>query len=80
MEYFGHYKASTTGQTGCVKEFVTTGSASMTFPPQVMYRCDLCKLEHGFRYMTGHVASTPKQRERLVRYCHDHDIELDVVV
>lgn len=76
--YYGHYRSTTTSQTGCVKEFLTTSQLTMLFPPQVQYLCDLCKVEHGFRFMTGHIVATPSQKKSLVKYCTDRGIEQDV--
>ena len=75
MEYFGHYRSSTTGTTGCVKEFITVGAGACMFQPQVSYYCDLCKKEHGFRYARAHMVATPSQRKSLERYCKEHGIE-----
>lgn len=76
--YYGHYRASTTGQTGCVKEFITVFQATQMYPPQVMYDCDLCHTSHGFRLLKTHMVSTPSQHRGLEAFCASHKIEMGV--
>lgn len=76
--YFGHYRSTTSAQTGCVKEFFTVGQATLRFAPQVLYRCDLCGIEHGFRFSDARMATTLRQRRALDDYCARHAIERDV--
>lgn len=78
--YYGHYKSSTTSQTGCIQEFVTVPQSTMMFPPQVIYECILCKSSHGFRFTLGHIASTRKQKGEFEAYCTKQGIELGVKV
>ena len=76
--YHGLYRSSTSGTTGCIKQFLTASSHQPSFPPMVQYECDLCHTVHGFRLTSTQMASTPTQRANLRRNCAAQGIELDV--
>lgn len=78
--YYGMYHAATTGQTGCVKEFVTVAQETVVFSPQVNYYCDLCATTHPFRYVRSVLVATPGQSRKFATYCHERHIERDVEV
>lgn len=78
--YYGLYRSSTTSTTGCVKEFITHPKDNMLFPPQVQYKCDLCNVEHGFRFIMGHITATPKQIKSFIEYCVAKGIEQEVEI
>lgn len=78
--YFGIYKSSTEGQTGCVQEFVTTASSKIAFPAQVMYFCKLCNASHGFRYMRCVTVNTPSMQRQFDEACASLGRERDVQV
>lgn len=78
--YHGFYRASTATITGCVKEFASIGQPSLQFPPQVSYYCDLCKTEHGFRFVRSVSVATPRQQLAFDEYCKSHFIEREVQV
>jgi len=78
--YHGEYISSVSGQTGCVKTFASLGQESLSFPPQVMYYCDLCSNKHGFRLTRTHQVATPSQERNFDRYCDINSIEQDVEV
>lgn len=77
--YFGHYTSSTSERI-CVKEFFTTATEAMRFPPQVNYHCDTCDKVHPFKYKNLFRATTPGQNKKLDEYCKEHNIERDVEV
>lgn len=78
--YFAHYKSSSTGQSGCIKEFVTPETDHTMFPPQVSYACNLCKISHGFRLARTHIVNTPSMRKQFDTFCVSNHIERDVEV
>lgn len=78
--FYGHYKSSNVGRSGCVKEFVSLPQEAIGFPPQVSYKCDLCKDTHGFRLHRTVVASTPSSLKALYSFCETNNIEKDVEV
>lgn len=78
--FYGHFRSSTTNQTGCVHEFITVAVSSMSFPPQMLHTCPLCSKEHAYRFVFGHIASTPKQIQTIEAYCTNRGIEQNVAV
>lgn len=76
--FYGHYRSSTTSETGCVKEFLTLPHARPLFPAQVQWFCELCNGTHGFRLTATHQAATPRQQRQLGQYCREHGIETDI--
>lgn len=80
-KYYGEYVSSTTGQSGCVKRFMSVPQEKITFPPQVSYMCDLCDVTHGFRLKGAHIISTPSQEKAFRRaYATEEHVEFDVDV
>lgn len=73
--FYARYFASTTSVTGCLKEFIVTPREINDFPASVMYDCNLCKQNHGFRLQEVYVLSTPKQIQRFEEYCTTHNLE-----
>lgn len=78
--FYGHYQSSTRGQTLCLKEFLTTGSVDIGFPPQLAYHCDICNDTHGFRLSRTYHVSTPSQETQLEEFCAANTIERGVEV
>lgn len=78
--FYGHYRSSSSGTTGCVKEFMTGQSEKMLFSPQVSYRCDLCNDSHGFRLYKIHQVQTPSASKQFNVMCEKLAIERDVEV
>lgn len=78
--FYGHYKSSVVGTSGCVKEFVSTPTALMGFPPHVSFYCDLCKDTHSFRFTQAHQVSTPSVSRSFDEFCEVRHIERDVEV
>lgn len=78
--YFGIYLSSTSGTTGCVKQFVTTPKEDLSFSPQVTYHCNLCGFDHGFRYSRAVVVSTPSAQRQFDQLCINNSWERDVEI
>lgn len=78
--YVGQYHSAVSSLTGCIKEFVSTKTDTMNFPPQVLYFCDLCNTTHPFRFTKSIIVHTPSQQKQLEAFCKSHHIERDVDV
>lgn len=77
-KHYGEYKSTTTSQTGCLKQFVTSATDSILFPPQVSYPCSLCKKSHGFGLVKTWILYSDSQFKGFEKYCVDHGIETEV--
>lgn len=78
--YYGHYRSSTSGESGCVREFITTPHLVADFPVSVLLPCPLCRKTHGFIFAFSHFASTPKQRAQLEAWSVSRDIGFGVAL
>lgn len=79
-KYYAEYRSGNSGSVGCVNAFMTSASDTNVFPPQVEKRCDLCNKNHSFYLHGTHLAATPKQVDRIERYCDDNNFQRDVEI
>ena len=78
--YYGIYASSTTGQTGCVKQFCSIPKDKAAFPPLVQWDCSACKKQHNFRFNKSMLVNSPKRVKDFVEYCEENHIDMDIDV
>lgn len=78
--YYGIYRSSVTGTSGCVKQFCATPMKDMSFAPLVQWQCPLCNVYHNFIFNKVVIADTPKKVINFVQYCEDNKIEMNIEV